>query len=100
VNVLVLRNRVGAAIVWLLPADNRDDAPDMATLPGPYGNDPRAQNMTSKGSAQSWGGWAQYLASQPLLGNWAVQELPDGLDADEALAWVRRDDTEKAATGA
>jgi hypothetical protein len=98
--VLVFRNRFGAAAAWLLPDTSSDDAPDMAVLPGPYSNDPRIQNMATKGSAQSWQDWAAYLASQPLLGNWAVQELPDGLDADEALAWVRRDDTEKAATGA
>jgi len=95
--VLAFRNRFGAVALWLLPENETDDAPDMATLPGPYGGDPRIPNMASKGGAQTWRLWAQYLASQPLLGNWAVQDVPDGPNPDEALALVRRDDTLKAA---
>jgi hypothetical protein len=90
-NVLVFRNRHGAAAVWLLPDGDDQDAPESAVLPTEF-PDYRTQNMDSKGSEQSWQDWAEYLASQPLLGNWSVQELPDGMDADQALAVVRRQD--------
>jgi len=90
--VLVFRNRFGAATLWVLPSDDSQDAPEQATLPGLAGHDPRTQNMDSKGSAQSWDEWAAYLASQPLLGNWAVQELPEAVSANEALNIVRRQD--------
>lgn len=90
-NVLVLRNRLGPAALWILPAGGSEDAPEPALLPVTP-QDPRIQNMASKGSGQSWQEWARYLASQPLLGSWRIQELPDSTDADEALAIVRRQD--------
>jgi hypothetical protein len=90
-NILVFRNRLGAAAVWLIPNGEDQDAPEPAVLPGVV-QDPRIQNMASKGSALTWLAWAEYLASQPLLGSWSIQEAPDGLDADQALAVVRRQD--------
>jgi len=101
-NVLVFRNRFGAAALWVLPpADAPDsDAPEEAHLPGNAGQDPRIQNMACKGATQSWQEWAEYLASQPLLGNWQLQELPRDVRADEALDIVRSRDVRAAATGA
>lgn len=99
-NVLVFRNRFGPVAVWVFPADGTQDYPDAAylTIPG-VPRDPRLQNMASKGSGQTWEQWAGYLASQPLLGNWAVQELPGTQDADVALNAIRRADTSQAAVG-
>lgn len=90
---IVLRNRFGPAALWLLRGD---DAPDQAQLPPGVAQDPRAQNMASKGPGQTWQEWGEYLASQPLLGDWQLTDVPDGLDASEALAWMRYQDTEQA----
>jgi len=92
-NVLVFRNRFGAVAAWALPPEATEEAPDVAYLSVPgIPRDPRLQNMDSRGSGQTWDQWAEYLASQPLLGNWRIQELPDGTDADDALTIARRQD--------
>jgi hypothetical protein len=96
-DVLVYRNRLGAVGVWLLPDTDTDEAPESAILPAPFA-DARLSNIASKGSGQTWWEYAQFLASQPVLGNWALQSLPDGTDADRALAMVRRDDIARAAS--
>ncbi len=100
-NVLVFRNRFGPVAVWLLPQDEAGlDAPERAVLHVPgVPLDPRIQNMDSKGSDGDWLDWANYLASQPLLGSWSVQEAPDGLSPEAVLDAARRADTAKAALG-
>ncbi len=89
----VYRNNVGPVFVALLDGT---DAPESASIPT---SDPRPSVFDYKGSDLTWEEWAQSLADRPATGNWAVEDVPDGISAHAALVFVRNRDTARALSG-
>jgi hypothetical protein len=85
--VLVYHNQLGPAMVYLAPAGNA--APEGASIPG--GPFPRAvAQVTSRGHSISWENWCRRLAhSLPYFDSWSVEDVPDGLSAQDVLSVVR-----------
>jgi hypothetical protein len=87
---VVYRNDMGPVELWLIKGED-SDVPDSASLPD--SQDDRTSVFPYKGPELSWQAWGGYLSSQPGLGNWAVEQVPGGMDAHDTLAYVRERDT-------
>jgi hypothetical protein len=84
--VLCWRNNQGPAMVFLMPEDGMPV--DHAAIPGgPWGRP--WSDLAAKGRAISWPDFAQALTERPpYLGRWSLEEVPDGRDAQQALAVI------------
>lgn len=90
-NVLALATmQDGITAVWTLPASPLASAP-MARVPG--GDTVAADALVNgcKGDAKSWQDWAGELAEDsPYLGSFSIEDVPDPMDAQAALGYLRR----------
>jgi hypothetical protein len=91
---VVYRNGMGPAAIWLL---TDEESPPSYTLPD--NQDPRPSLFDYKGPEMSWEDWGQHLAGTPQVGDWSVEDVPDGLSPQQAMAAVRSQDTLDASLG-
>jgi hypothetical protein len=91
VEVLALATpQAGISRVWVFP-DNPALLPSSAGVPGLDTTTANALVSTCKGVAKPWLDWAAELAEDsPYLGTFTVMDVPDPLDAQGALDWLRR----------
>lgn len=84
----------GPALVCLARADQPADTASVPNCPpGPL------RQWSSKGHGVTWRQWAEHLADKlPHIGQWSVQEVPDGCDAAYALRYLRQQHAEKGLT--
>lgn len=81
----------GPSAVFTIPPDGQ--APATAAVGCMTGGQAaRAMSQwTAKGHGMTWADWAQSLAgSLPYWTSWAMEEVPDGSTAQQALSDVRR----------
>lgn len=93
VQVLVHRNRFGAAAVYLRPADGT--VPPAAYTAMPDNLHARSvAPVTARGPKLSWAAFCKLLESRARNGeqHWTVEDVPDGLSAHDALNYVRQED--------
>lgn len=95
--VLVYRNRLGPAMVFLPPVQGQ--APESAAVP--VDDDkllaPARAQVAAIGRKTTWAKHVALLtASPPYAGEWASEDVPDGYGAAQALAFVRQRDWEQA----
>lgn len=93
--VLVYHDRHGPAVVFLPPG--KDGIPQSAAIPGE--DDalrPAYTQVAARGPKASWGKYCDTLVKSPqYAGKWTTEEVPAGYKAQQALAWVRSEDSSK-----
>lgn len=94
--VLTYRNRLGPAVVFLPPGP--DGIPKSAAVPGDEELlRPAYNQVAARGPKASWGQHCKALVnSPPYAGTWTVQDVPDSYGPQQALAWVRSQDSSKS----
>lgn len=93
--VLTYRNRLGPAVVFLPP--RKGEVPRSAQVPAdPALTRPAYAEVAARGPKASWAQYCQALVkSPPYAGTWTLEDVPDGYGPEQALAWVRSQDSEK-----
>jgi len=94
--VLVYKNRLGPAVVFLPP--KRGQAPESAAVPADEKLlAPARAQVAAIGRKTTWARHCALLvASPPYAGSWSTEEVPDGYSAAEALAAIRQADSSKS----
>lgn len=95
--VAVYRTRsFGPSGVFTLPPDGA--APTHAFI-GQVSPDRALSEWTSKGHGETWEQWAVHLSRHlPYFDSWTVEDVPDGISANQALSQVRRDESDRLLT--
>lgn len=94
--VLVYHNQHGPAVVFLPPKPG--EVPLSAEIPGdPALTRPAHAQVAAQGPKATWAQHCQSLVkSPPYAGTWTVEDVPGDYGAQQALAWVRSQASDRA----